>query len=252
MTDFTISLAGIPIGISALYPSTRRFCAAYCSDEKPAFSVAVSQSHIDFEREKSEREDKAEGIPVRHFSDAYLETLAVYRLIVARLLEYDVLLFHGSVVAVDGRAYLFTAASGTGKTTHTRLWLKNIPGAFVVNGDKPLLKLTESGAVVCGTPWQGKENYGMNTSVPLQAIAVLERSKENSVSPLSLEEAFPMLLQQSYRPGQTEQMRRTLDLVERLGSGVRLYRLGCNMEDEAALVAYRALSGEGGQASWTN
>ena len=96
---------------------------AACATESPVyFTIVTTQSDIDFEREKSAREDTKEGIPIRHFSDAYLETLAVYRKIADHLLSCDTLLFHGSVIAVDGEGYLFTAKSGTGKSTHTRLW----------------------------------------------------------------------------------------------------------------------------------
>lgn len=70
------------------------------------FHIATTQSDIDFEREKSAREDTKEGIPIRQFSDAYLETLAVYRKIADYLLSSDTLLFHGSVIAVDGEGYL--------------------------------------------------------------------------------------------------------------------------------------------------
>ena len=102
-----------------------------------------------------------------------------YVLTAARLIDFDVLLFHGSVVAVDGQAFLFTAKSGTGKTTHTRLWLKQIPGCHVLNGDKPLLLFRNDGIYACGTPWQGKENYGTNEILPLKSICLFNRDIKN-------------------------------------------------------------------------
>lgn len=241
MTEFTISLAETAIGVSAIFPSTRDFCRDYLTEEAPELTISIVPEDIVFEREKSAQEDALEGIPTRSFPDYYLETLAVYRKIAVEMLQKDTLLFHGSVVAVDGEAYLFTAKSGTGKTTHTNLWLKNISGSYVVNGDKPLLRFTENRLYACGTPWQGKENYGCNKRVPLRAICVLERDAENHICSVTMKEVLPVLFQQTYRPGEPQAMLKTMELVGRLGNTCNLYRLGCNMEDEAALVAYNSM-----------
>ena len=229
MTAFTISVAGFPIRIEALYESTRRFCRDYLCERTPVLSVHIEQSDLDRERVKSDREHELEGLAPQSFSDAYLETLAVYRKIAAALLEKDVLLFHGSVMAYEGKAYLFTAASGTGKTTHCRLWLSQIPGTYVL---------------ACGTPWQGKEQYGRNEMLPLEAVCLLTRDSANHIEPLPFHDAFPTLLAQSNRSAEPEALLRTLRLTERLGKLTRLYRLGCNMEPEAALVSFHAMCGE--------
>lgn len=244
MTDFSIRLAGKVIHISALYPSTQSFCADYLVEgEEPWLFVSVSQSDIAFEREKSAQEDSLEGIAPRFFPDDYLETLAVYRKIAMGLLASDILLFHGSAVAVDGRAYLFTAKSGTGKSTHTRLWRERFgQRAVMVNDDKPLLRFTEEGVMVCGTPWSGKHCLDTNIQLPLAGLCILERSETNHIRPLTPREGWPMLLQQSYRPQEPEKLLQTLKLVERLSLAVPLYRLGCNMDPEAAEVAYEGMS----------
>ena len=244
MTDFTISLAGVPARGEAIYPETERFCRDYLSEEAPKFTVKIDQADIDSEREKSAREDEIEGLPTRSFSDRYLERLAVYRKLAKELLSYDTLLFHGSVVAYGGKAYLFTALSGTGKTTHTRLWLKNIPDCHVLNGDKPLLRVEGERVLACGTPWQGKENYGCNEILPLEAICILERDATNHIEPVSFGDAMGTLIQQSNRPQETPLLLKTLDLIGRLDKRVRFYRLGCNMEDEAAFVSFRGMTGE--------
>ena len=244
MTAFTISLAGFPLSIEALFESTRRFCADYLCSGQPLFHIRMDKADIDREREKSDRERELEGLPPHRFSDAYLETLAVYRKIAAALLKKDVLLFHGSVLAYEGKAYLFTAPSGTGKTTHCRLWLSEIPGACVLNGDKPLLRIGADRVLACGTPWQGKENYGRNEILPLEAICILERDSLNHIAPVSFHDAFPVLIAQCNRTPETEALLHTLKLTERLGKLTRLYRLGCNMEPEAAHVSFHALCGK--------
>lgn len=243
MTEFTVKLAGHVIGVTAGYESTREFCREYLCEEKPEFSVEILPSDIDFERQKSEKEDRMEGIPARRFPDAYLETLAVYRKIAKWMLEQDTMLFHGSAIAVDGVGYLFTAKSGTGKSTHTRLWRQMLGDrAVMINDDKPLLKVTDRGVLVCGTPWNGKHRLGTDASVPLKAICVLQRGQENEICPISAKEALPVLLQQSYRPGDGVAMGQLLGLLDRLTKSVKFYRLCCNMEPQAAAVAYEAMS----------
>ena len=241
MTTFVISLAGIPIRISALYESTARYCAGYFCDEAPLVEIRMDPEDIARERFTALREDELEGLPQRGYSDAYLETLAVFRKIAAALLDHDILLYHGSALAYDGKAYLFTAPSGTGKTTHSRLWLSEIPGAHILNGDKPLLRIENDRAYACGTPWRGKEKYGRNEILPLEAICILERDTHNHIEPVSFRDALPVLLAQCNRPDEAQPMLRTLELIDRLGRITKLYRLGCNMEPEAARVSFRAM-----------
>lgn len=241
---FTIRLADCSIGIGALFSATKEFCRDYLIDidTPPDFSVKISQKDIDFECEKSAHEDELEGIPIRHFSAEYLETLAVYRKIAEKIVDYDTLLFHGSVIAVDGTGYLFTAKSGTGKSTHTRLW-REVFGdrAVMVNDDKPLLKVTDDGMIAYGTPWDGKHHLSSNISVPLKAICILERSRENHIESVLKKDVFPMLMQQSYRPADPVAMAKTMSLVDRMSSNVKLYRAGCNMELEAVYVTYNKM-----------
>ncbi len=236
--------AGINAELATLGPETHTLCADYRAEGIAAFSVETAQADIDYERTKSAREDEVEGIPVRQFSDGYLETLAVCRAIAEKLPEYGAFLFHGSCVAVDGAGYLFTARSGTGKSTHTRLWRELFGDrAVMVNDDKPLIRMTDGAAEVFGTPWDGKHRLSANISVPLKAICILERAERNSIRRVTAGEAYPMLLQQAYRPADPEAMRRTLTLLDELSASVALWRLGCNMEAEAARVAYDAMRG---------
>jgi len=114
-------IAGKVIKISSLYEEVHSLCSEYATTEAPDFSVSISPEDVSFEREKSAREDRLEGHDIRHFSDAYLETLAVYRKIAAKLLDDDILLFHGSAIAVDGVGYLFTAKSNRQKHPHKAL-----------------------------------------------------------------------------------------------------------------------------------
>ena len=158
------------------------------------------------------------------------------------MIDYDTILFHGSVIAVDGVGYLFTAKSGTGKSTHTRLWRECFgERAVMVNDDKPLLKITHNGVIAYGTPYNGKHRLGSNISVPLKAICILIRDTVNHIEPITRNQAYTKLLQQVYRPADGEKMMKTLDLLDRLADSIKLYQLGCNMDISAAQVAYEGM-----------
>lgn len=238
-----IKIADIPIEINTLYDSLSH-STAYETDEAPAFTISINERDIADERKKSVSECAYEGIKYPDYSPAELENTAVYRKIAMKLPEYDGIVFHGSAVAVDGKAYLFTAKSGTGKTTHTNLWLKNIEGSYIVNGDKPVLRFINGRIFVCGTPWMGKEGCGCNTIVPLAAICLLNRCEYNSVFLTSFKNTYHRLIGQCYRPPNGALLAKTIKLLERIGNCVRIYELNCNMEDDAAMVAFEGMTTE--------
>ena len=241
-------IAGVAVEIVSIYENIHQLCAAYrCADETPVqMSVHITQLDIAAEQEKSNEEAAREGLPIVTHAAAYLETLAVYRNLAKQMMmEHDVLLFHGSAIAVDGQAVLFTAKSGTGKSTHTRLWREMLGQRCVmVNDDKPLLRIREEGTLVCGTPWNGKHNLGTNCTVPLRAICILERGEQNSIEKLLPKDALPMLIQQSYRAENATAMLQQLKLIDKMAKTVSFYRLRCNMEPEAARVSYDAMLGK--------
>lgn len=237
--------AGRVAEIHSVYEDVHRYCADYLTDEAPDFSVNITQADIGYEREKSAREDIARGVRPRSFSDGYLEELAVYRKIAEIMPDYDTILFHGSAVAVDGMGYLFTAKSGTGKSTHTRLWREYLGDrAVMVNDDKPLVKITDSGVTVFGTPYNGKHRLGGNISVPLKAVCILSRSEENRIETAG-KDLYPMLLQQVYRPADADRMKKTLSLLDRLTDRTELYHLWCNTDISAAKTSYEYMTKNG-------
>ena len=232
------------IEITSLYPDIHEYCKYYAADGIPDFSVEITPKDIAYEREKTAKEYAYEGKRAPNYSEGVLEETAVYRKIAEKMPNYDTFVFHGSVVAVDGQGYLFTAKSGTGKSTHTALWREYLGDrAVMVNDDKPLIKCTDCGIIVYGTPYNGKHRLGKNTAVPLRAVCILERAEKNSIRRIDKSEAYPMLLQQVYRPQDPLQMAKTLKLVDRLAANTELYKLACNMDIEAAEVAYNAMKG---------
>ncbi len=233
---FTIGLAGKRIRVGCFYDSTQVRCKEYLTDGKEDLKIIISREDLKLERERNSRESGLGG--EKNVSDAELEMLALYRQIAEKMPWFDIWLMHGSAVCVEGEAVVFTAPSGVGKSTHTALWLEQIPDCFVVNGDKPLLRFHEERCFVCGTPWAGKEGWNRNVLVPLRAICQISRGTENQIREISFREAFPMLLQQSYRPEDVPAMERMLELLHRLEGTVRFYSLVCNRDPKAAHTAY--------------
>ena len=242
---FTIRLAEVSIAIVPRHCYIRELCQGYLWDGPSESIVTTGPEDYALERSKLCRTGNLTPETASRVPDWYLESLAVHRKIARALLPYGVLLFHGSCIAVDGKGYLFTAKSGTGKSTHTRLWREHFGSrAFMVNDDKPLVRITEQGAVVYGTPWDGKHHLSTNTSVPLKALCVLERGEKNEITPIHAGEGFPFFLNQIYRPDTPEEMKNTLSLLNGILSETSLYRLRCNMESSAAAVSYEGMQGK--------
>lgn len=157
-----------------------------------------------------------------------------------QLIPHGGFMLHASAVVLDNRAYLFSAPSGTGKSTHTSQWLKLFPDARILNDDKPAIML--DGLTACGTPWSGKSDLNLNLNVPLQGICVLGRSERNFIQPLPADEAIFALLNQTLRPTDESRMDALLSHIDRVVSSVKMWRMGCNISLEAAQTAFDAMS----------
>ncbi len=211
---------------------------AYESDKTPDFSLSVNE--CDIEKEKSKLSPEllcdAKDIPL-----SQIEFSALCRKLSERLILDNILLFHGSAIAYNGGAYIFTAPSGTGKSTHTRLWREMLGNKVtMINDDKPFLRFGEK-IYVCGSPWNGKHRLGENISAPLRGIAILSRSSDNIITRLQgkeLEKAFFTLVSQTYRPPSSEALSIVLRLISDMARRVPIYRLECNMSPNAALCSF--------------
>lgn len=107
---------------------------------------------------------------------------------------YATLLMHASVIRNDGRGYLFLGKSGTGKSTHTRLWLSHIPGSDLMNDDNPVVRVVEGTVYVYGSPWSGKTPCYRRVSAPVGAFVQLRQCPENTIRKESVLESFASLL----------------------------------------------------------
>lgn len=214
---FCIQIAELLIAIKNRYAFTKRLCADYIVDTSPDdcdISIAATPEEI-----AAENDEKGS------FSPAYCESLALYRKICTRMLDFNAFLFHAAIISYAEQGFAFTAKSGTGKSTHIAQWVRALgERVTVVNGDKPILRWrtgevaeppdgTPSGESACactssavppsgegvettcnqpvgefvayGTPYCGKENWGQNTSVPLRAVCFIERCEPDEPDCLS-------------------------------------------------------------------
>ena len=159
------------------------------------------------------------------------------------IIKHNGIMLHSSAVVVDGFAYLFSADSGTGKSTHTRLWLEYLKEkAFVINDDKPAIRLVDGEWMVYGTPWSGKSNLNQNTSAKLGAIVFLERSDKNWVERIEPKEAVNLFFAQTIRKIEKEEnMDIILSRMEKILQDTPVYKMGCNISVDAAKTAYETI-----------
>ena len=151
MTEFKINLANMVIRIQGVYDTLREYCKNYITidEETEDFSITVTPEDIQRERRTGEYEQN---------SDNYIEIIMALLKLADELPDRNRFLMHGAVVSWKQEGYIFTAPSGTGKTTHVRLWKEHLgPDVEIINGDKPVLEVGEDEIIAYGTPWAGKE-----------------------------------------------------------------------------------------------
>ena len=233
-------IAGMNVAVELLSPEVYDRFMDYTTEGEPDFTISVTPEDIEEEIEIFQRLDKWRECTDPDRTRQTMEFAVVIRKLVEKTPFYQVFCFHGSTVAVDGEAYIFSALPGTGKSTHTALW-RDMLGerAVMVNDDKPMLRVTEDQTLACGSPWRGKHRIGGNLQVPVKAICFLERSETNWIREISKKEAYPEIIRQIFRPEDPLAMMKVMELVGKMK--VRYYALGCNMDPEAARVAYQGM-----------
>lgn len=161
------------------------------------------------------------------------------------LIKFNGILLHSSCVVVDGVAYAFSADSGTGKSTHTQLWLKHFGDrAYILNDDKPAIRIIDGKPYACGTPWSGKYDYSTPAVVPLAGICFLSRSETNQIKKADTGKAIYNIFSQTVRRLGESRMNLLMDNLNEIFKLVPIYDLGCNMSDDAVLCSYNAMKKE--------
>lgn len=158
------------------------------------------------------------------------------------LINFDGILLHSSCIVVDDMAYAFSADSGTGKSTHTQLWLDYFGDrAYMLNDDKPAIRIIGSKVYACGTPFSGKYDYSTPKVVELAGICFLERSTENWIKQADTAKAVFNIFSQTVRKLNRDKMDNLFNVIEEIFAKVPLYELGCNISQDAMLTSYNAM-----------
>ncbi|MBE6974874.1 MAG: hypothetical protein E7436_05230 [Ruminococcaceae bacterium] len=242
MAEFQMKIAGTVGRVTALFQSTAAYCGRYLAAEPADFAVTVTPADLVRAQEKLNDEADREGLRRRKFTDPFLERTVIQEAFAHELFRRDVLLLHGSTLAMDGAAYLFTAPCGTGKSTHTRLWREEFGDRVVmVNDDKPFLEITRGGVIAHGAPWSGKHGLDTNISAPLGGICILARGRADRIRPMDAVEALPFLATQCHCPEDPAADERLRRLLQMLTARVPLWHMECTPTANAARTAYEAM-----------
>lgn len=227
----TIELAKIPMEIEFHYPDAFLTFAPYLTDRAPVARISVPPEALAAARPLYEPDAE----------DAYIELMELCPRVSDALLPFRRVIFHGTAFAWNGKAWIFAAVSGTGKTTQYLLW-KTLWGEDVqiMNGDKPILAFEHENILVCPSPWNGKESMGQQLSKPLGGIILLRRSGENRIRRISPQAAAaPLFLQFLFSRETTEDVKAVCELEEDLFNRVPLWLLE-NRGDEASAILCRS------------
>ena len=232
MHKLDIILSDLKVNIEHKYDYMREFCKDYAAQFDAADIVALADDDA-IAKEKA-------MVPLAPVESC--ESLCIYRAIAEQLPQFDRFVFHGAAIEYDGSAYLFTAPSGTGKTTHINLWHKYLGDKVdIINGDKPIISVDKT-STVYGTPWAGKEGYQRNASAPLKAICILKQGKENKITKLEVAEAVNHLMRQVYLPSDPSALSKTLELLGTVIENTPVYILECDISKEAFETSFNQMT----------
>lgn len=227
-------IADLHIGIINHCDFTKEYLKDYlCDSDDADFTVTVNDEMIAKEKELS-----VEEVP-----EPYYEITAILRSICYTVLyEHNGFFLHCSCLEYDGGAYIFTAKSGTGKSTHARLW-RQVFGDKVtmINDDKPIIRLIDDTFYIYGTPWNGKHSISNNIKAPIKAIFYLSQAKGNKSTRLSSVDAVGKLISQTIIPDDKDALIHLLDMLERLTCTTPMFLLECNISEEAVHTALNSL-----------
>ena len=227
------NIAGVIVEMNPMFDRT-------ISQAKPYLTTSLNSPDISIELTI----EKLEEIKKRynHLDLEEIEYIFLGQLFYRHILKHNGILLHSSCVVKDNQAYLFSAPSGTGKSTHTNLWLEEFKDAFILNDDKPAIIYKDNTLYAAGTPFSGKHDISKNTLVPIKGICFIERSSNNWIKEISSKQAIFEILNQTERIPYEEDMNLILEHISNIVKNTKIYKMGCNISIEAVYTSYNKMS----------
>lgn len=231
-------IAEIVVEINAKFNLLKTRASRYQAKEKE--EKADLKIDINKERIQKMKETIEESV-----SSELMEYMEAGRLFYKNLLNHQGCLLHASAVVIEEEAYLFSAHCGTGKSTHTSLWLKYLANKkpYILNDDKPAIRVMEEGIYAYGTPFSGKHDISENKKVKLKAICFIEQSKTNSIKKIETKEAIKLFFEQTMVKLKEEDMIKLLDILDKILTEIPIYKLSCDISEEAVQLSYNTMRG---------
>ncbi len=227
------NFADINIKVNNKYNYFNQLCKKYLVEcETPELTVNISDEDI--------KEEKLINPITKNIG--YVESVCAYRNIVKSVARFDAFMLHGAVFTVGERCLAFLAHSGTGKTTHLKLWMQLLGEKMtVINGDKPIIRFFGGIPYAYGTPFNGKENIGTKMRAPLTDICFIERGETNYAEEKTPLYALDLIMDQIIMPDNAGDVYKVLGLIDELINRCKIWLIKCNMDIDAAKTAYETI-----------
>ena len=232
MINFKIKIADIVVEVNAFNESTKKYCSDFLCDEDSNYVITMTRE--DLENETHIQEDGKVY--------ASEEISALYRKIANLFIEHNIVVMHGSSFKVNNCAFIVTARSGVGKSTHVNLLRQLLGNEFsYINDDKPLLEVNDDNCMLYSSPWNGKERRGNNTSASLKAIIFLNRGDNTYRKIDNKQEIYFKLLTQIYLPTDKSKREKALKIIDILLKRLNFYEINVNKELDSASMTYERI-----------
>ncbi|MBQ4568880.1 MAG: hypothetical protein IJA62_02280 [Ruminococcus sp.] len=227
------SICGFNVEYTPQYHRLTARSEKYIAEDQnvtPDFSLDITEDEIN---------EHIENYPMTESQAEYVVAgIKFYRAIILR----GAFFLHSAAMAVDGKGFAFTGPCGAGKSTHASLWRQHFGADVIsVNDDKPAIRFFDDVPYICGTPFSGKHDINANVRVPLYGIAILSQNPQNSMHRVSTSEAMKVLMEQTLRSDTAEEMGALFNMFDKLLTKVPVYKLNCNISDEAVLLSYNTM-----------
>ncbi|MBP5694114.1 MAG: hypothetical protein J6X03_01485 [Bacilli bacterium] len=233
MVNFSLKLANIVLSINCFNETTKRYCKDFIVDEKPDLVISLTEEDI--------KNEVINSTNNQFYVDE--EISALYRKIADTLIEKNIVVFHSSSFMVGDSAFLVTARSGVGKSTHVKL-LKELLNEKMsyINDDKPLLEVKGDKIIIHSSPWNGKERRGSNVSAELKAIIFLSRGVDNTFEKIEDKNSIYFdLISQIYLPYEKAKREKALKIADKIKENINFYKIYVNKDISAAKMTYERI-----------